>query len=79
MNKYYYFLLLSVGLLMQACGKDKEPVNNGSEEYTINWTAAADSSSNAFVMQYWNGADSYFNFDNAGQKLNLIFPLWVRP
>lgn len=68
MNKYYYFLMLSVILLVQACGKDKDPVNNGTEEYNINWTTAADSSSNAFVMLYWNGADSYFNFDNAGQK-----------
>jgi predicted alpha-1,6-mannanase (GH76 family) len=59
---------MSVILLVQACGKVDDPVNTGDEEYAINWTAAADSSSNAFVMSYWNGADSYFNYNNAGLK-----------
>ena len=67
MNKCYYFLLISV-FFLQACGKDNNPVDTGGEVYTINWTAAADSSSNAFIMSYWNGADSYFNFNNSGQK-----------
>lgn len=68
MNKCYYFFLISVVLLVQSCGKDSEPVNPGGEEYTINWTQAADSSSNAFLMLYWNGTDNYFNYNNSGLK-----------
>ncbi len=67
MNKYFLFFFL-VSLLLQACSKNNDPVNTGDEEYTINWTTAADSSSNAFVMSYWNAADSYFNNNNSGDK-----------
>jgi len=67
MNKYFLFFFLC-SLLLQACSKNNDPVNTGDEEYTINWTTAADSSSNAFVMSYWNTADSYFNYNNSGQK-----------
>lgn len=67
MNKCYYFLLLML-VLSQACNKDKDPVVNPDVAYTINWNAAADSSSNAFVMLYWNSADNYFNFNNSGDK-----------
>lgn len=67
MKKCYLFLF-SIILISQACSKNEDPVNTGSEAYTINWTAAADSSSNAFVMSYWNSADGYFNFNNSGQK-----------
>lgn len=67
MNKCYYFLLL-IFVLSQACSKEKDPVVTPDQEYTINWNAAADSSSNAFVMSYWNSADGYFNFNNSGDK-----------
>ncbi|HEY3372995.1 MAG TPA: glycoside hydrolase family 76 protein [Prolixibacteraceae bacterium] len=67
MNKYFLFLLL-LPLLFQSCSKKDEPVNTVEEEYTISWNAAADSTSNAFVMSYWNASDSYFNFNNSGQK-----------
>lgn len=67
MNKCYFFLLL-VFVLSQACSKDKDPVVAPDTEYTINWNAAADSSSNAFVMSYWNSSESYFNFNNSGQN-----------
>lgn len=67
MNKCYYFLLLLLAI-SQACSKDENPVVTPDKEYTIDWNAAADSSSNAFVMSYWNSTDSYFNFDNSGQK-----------
>ncbi|MGE5395036.1 MAG: glycoside hydrolase family 76 protein [Candidatus Saccharibacteria bacterium] len=67
MNKCYYFLLLIL-VLSQACSKEKDPVVAPVTDYTINWDAAADSSSNAFVMSYWNSVDSYFNFNNNGDK-----------
>ncbi|MGE5429365.1 MAG: glycoside hydrolase family 76 protein [Methylococcaceae bacterium] len=67
MNKCYYFLLLIL-VLSQACSKEKDPVVAPDQEYTINWNAAADSSSSAFVMSYWNSTESYFNFNNSGQK-----------
>lgn len=67
MNKCYYILLLIL-VFSQACSKDKDPVVMPDEEYTINWNAAADSSSNAFVMSYWNSTDHYFNFNNSGDK-----------
>ncbi len=68
MNKGYYFFLLSVLLFDQACNKNVNTVNTGDEKYNINWTTAADSSSNALIMLYWNGSDSYFNFNNSGRK-----------
>ncbi|MCL4482206.1 MAG: glycoside hydrolase family 88 protein [Bacteroidetes bacterium] len=68
MNRCFYFFLFSSVILLQACSKKDEPVNTGDKEYAINWTAAADSSSYAFVMSYWNGADSYFNYNNSGLK-----------
>ena len=67
MNKYFLFLFL-VPLQFQACSKNNDPVNTDGEEYIISWDAAADSSSNAFAMSYWNSADSYFNYNNSGQK-----------
>jgi hypothetical protein len=51
-------------------------VDPGGEAYVINWNAAADSSSSTMVLSYWNAADSYFNFNNAGQK---NFNYWPRP
>lgn len=68
MNKCYCFFLLSVIFIFQSCSKKETAVITGDEKYTINWTAAADSSSNSFVMSYWNGADGYFNNSNSGQK-----------
>ena len=67
MNKYFLFFFLG-SLLFQACSKNSDPAPAGNEPYIINWTAAADSSSNAFVMSYWNAADSYFNNNNTGDK-----------
>jgi predicted alpha-1,6-mannanase (GH76 family) len=67
MNKYFLVFFLGF-LLLQSCGENDNPVNTGDEEYTINWTLAADSSSNAFVMSYWNGTDNYFNYNNSGLK-----------
>lgn len=66
--KKYFLLLFLLPILFQACSKNDDPVKPIDKEYTINWNTAADSSSNSFAMSYWNGADSYFNFNNTGQK-----------
>ncbi len=55
-------------VLFQACGKDDDPVDDEKKEYPINWSAAADSSSSNFIYSYWNAADHYFNYTNAGSK-----------
>lgn len=67
MKKYFLFFFL-FPLVAQACSKNDDPVKTGEEEYTISWNAAADSTSNAFVMSYWNATDSYFNYNNTGLK-----------
>lgn len=68
MNKCFYLFLLSIIVLSQACSKNDTPATPDTEKYSINWSAAADSSSSSFVQLYWNGADNYFNYNNTGQK-----------
>jgi len=68
MNKCFYLFLLSIIVLSQACSKNNTPGTPDTEKYSINWSAAADSSSSSFVQLYWNGADNYFNYNNTGQK-----------
>ena len=68
MNKCFYLFLLSIIVLSQACSKNDTPGTPDTEKYSINWSAAADSSSSSFVQLYWNGADNYFNYNNTGQK-----------
>lgn len=66
--KKFYFLLLSVAAIFQACSKSDDLVNNDSTLYTINWNAAADSSSSKLIYAFWNTSDSYFNSNNSGLK-----------
>lgn len=66
--KKFYFLLLSVAAIFQACSKSDDLVNNDSTLYTINWNAAADSSSSKLIYAFWNASDSYFNSNNSGLK-----------
>ena len=67
MYKYFLFLFL-VPLSGQACSENGDTVNTGDEKYTISWNAAADSSSSSLVHSFWNGTDSYFNYNNSGLK-----------
>lgn len=67
MNKYLYFLLF-IPALLWACSKNDDSATPDTQEYAIDWSAAADSSSSNMVLSYWNAADSYFNYNNAGQK-----------
>jgi predicted alpha-1,6-mannanase (GH76 family) len=40
---------------------------------TENWSQRADSSSQAFVSNYWNKQDNYFNYGNGGSKLDFHY------
>ncbi len=67
MRKCYYLIFAAL-VLLASCSKEESPVNPGGEEYTINWNAAADSSSSNFVLSYWNASDNYFNYNNSGLR-----------
>ncbi|GHT63646.1 alpha-1,6-mannanase [Bacteroidia bacterium] len=70
MKKFcFYVLMLS---LFTTCGNDNNPVSGDDDEPKIDWTAAADSSSKAFVTTFWN-AVGYFNYNNSG---NTEFGYW---
>lgn len=67
--KKFYFLLLSVAAILQGCSKSDNVIDDNSTAlYTINWNAAADSSSTKLVYAFWNATDSYFNSNNSGLK-----------
>ncbi|HZL11240.1 MAG TPA: glycoside hydrolase family 76 protein [Prolixibacteraceae bacterium] len=68
MKNMYLYILFSFSLLFPACSKNDDPIVTEDQEYVINWNAAADSSSSTMVLSYWNATDSYFNFNNSGQK-----------
>ncbi|WP_319481814.1 glycoside hydrolase family 76 protein [uncultured Draconibacterium sp.] len=74
MNKKLIFLMLISLIIFQACEKDEiDPGNEGGEETTINWAAAADSSSSSFIYSYWNPAEAYFQYNNLD---NTDFHYW---
>ncbi len=61
-------------VIFQACEKDEiDPGNEVGKEATINWAAAADSSSSSFIYSYWNPAEAYFQYNNLN---NTDFHYW---
>lgn len=66
--KYFWMLLI----MAYACGGTDDVTFEGDSR-TIDWNAAADSSSNALVENFWNLQSSYFNYSNAG---NVQFHYW---
>ena len=66
MKRTYIFILLSVVWLFQACSNNDDPVIDGGDDYTVDWSMAADSSSENFIYSFWNTADHYFNYNNSG-------------
>jgi predicted alpha-1,6-mannanase (GH76 family) len=68
MMKKFYFLLLSVAAILQGCSKSDTVIGDSTALYTINWNAAADSSSTKSIYAFWNASDSYFNSNNSGLK-----------
>src|SRR5659263_26131 len=67
MNKCYFFLFLVI-IVSQSCSKKNTPVINDNTEYTIDWNAAADSSSSTLINSFWNASEKYFNSNNSGLK-----------
>jgi len=68
----FYLLVLSP-VLMVTCGCSKPDVQPEPQPYTIDWNAAADSSSRSLVNSFWNAGGSYFNTDNVS---NNTFQYW---
>ena len=66
-----FFLLALVPFLIMTCGSKDEPLAPSSS--TIDWNAAADSSSKSLVNSFWNAGGSYFNTDNVS---NTNFQYW---
>ncbi|MES1249896.1 MAG: glycoside hydrolase family 76 protein, partial [Chitinophaga rupis] len=66
------------GLLgMGACKKNYDynfSTSDGVVKYAINWQAAADSSTDFLVKNYWNSAAGYFYKDNSGDNTFNYWP-----
>ena len=67
------FLFLLLPFLLGACGDDDNTPNVPDENDSINWYAAADSSTTALINSFWNAGEKYFNTDNNG---NMTFQYW---
>lgn len=68
---------LLLGLLGTACKKQYDynfTTSDGINRYDINWTAAADSSTNFLVKSFWNGGSGYFMKDNSGDGTFNYWP-----
>jgi len=67
---FYYFAFLPI--ILVTCENNNEPPSP-PQESTVNWKAAADSSSKSLANSFWNSAGKYFNTDNAS---NTNFQYW---
>lgn len=69
--------IVAIGFAFTACTKDYDfdfSTADGINRYSINWTAAADSSTDLFLLnKYWNGNPGYFNERSDG---NPNFQYW---
>ncbi len=65
MKRKYLYIFVAALAMFQACDKDDPAIDNG-DDYSIDWTAAADSSSENFIYSFWNTADHFFNDSNDG-------------
>lgn len=54
-------------LLLYSCGKINDEYMYGRDLYTIDWEAAADSSSISLIDHFWNEQEGYFNYYNDRQ------------
>ncbi|QIK53169.1 glycoside hydrolase family 76 protein [Dysgonomonas sp. HDW5B] len=71
MKKLILFPLIL--LLLQSCDDPKDVYGYGQNSYTIDWNAAADSSSMALIDQFWNPTDHYFNYGSDGSLLDFHY------
>ena len=53
-------------LLLPNCGKIEDEYTYGKGLYTIDWTAAADSSTATLTDRFWNAGEGYFNYGSDG-------------
>lgn len=67
------FFFLFIPFLFWSCGDDDKPSTDPDEGNSINWNAAADSSTTALINFFWNAGDKYFNYDSNG---NTTFHYW---
>ena len=64
-------LLLCVpflALMFQSCGNIEDEYMYDKGLYTINWEAAADSSSVTIINRFWNETGNYFNYESDGSS-----------
>lgn len=76
MNHKTLLLLIILVPLWWGCEKEDIPDNgddNGNEDTSIDWQAAADQSSNSLTSNFWNSSGKYFNTDNG---TNTNFQYW---
>jgi predicted alpha-1,6-mannanase (GH76 family) len=77
MKKYFIPLMLAGLLGTGACKKNYDydfSTSDGVVKYAINWQAAADSSTDFLVKNYWNAAAGYFYKDNNGDNTFNYWP-----
>lgn len=72
MNRSLICFALSF-LFLLACEKDDVKPDKDKDQDVIDWQAAADSSSSAFILSFWNPVENYFNYSNSG---NTDFHYW---
>ena len=73
-KRFFVFICSCCSII--SCGAENDPqpeLPSQEEEATIQWTAAADSSSQALLQHFWNGEQHYFNYNSNGQ---LDFHYW---
>ncbi|HTI11799.1 MAG TPA: glycoside hydrolase family 76 protein [Puia sp.] len=77
MKKYFISFVMAGLLGMGACKKNYDynfSTSDGVVKYPINWQAAADSSTDFLVKNYWNSAAGYFYKDNNGDNTFNYWP-----
>ena len=64
MKQLITFFLAVIPLVLQSCGNIDDEYVYGKGLYTIDWQAAADSSSVSLINRFWNAQEGYFNYNN---------------
>ncbi|MHB9055486.1 MAG: glycoside hydrolase family 76 protein [Paludibacteraceae bacterium] len=72
MKKINYLALLVITVLLTACDKNSGGTGTDTNVDQIDWTAAANSASNALISSFWNISGKYFN-DNSSGSTNFQY------